>query len=426
MKKATICVMTALVLMALSACSNNQSAAAEITVSFNGLSGQPVSPTAVAYQVGDGEWVNLWPDDQGRYSFTVPAGETRYGVAVRCSGFVGAAFQNGVIYQLTTEESTSPRLSCFDFGVFAQMSGTADVSAVAGSVSMKVVGNYSSHPRGGTSNNYLIIVPESTRASAALLAYKSSFSYNFLNLVGGRVFHDINARGSFSRDLSLQVGDAISVKQLGAISLPAGFSSASYGVGLFAAGGAVIPVGDLSDGNQLGGSFATLAGTQSDDYYVISADTHSGDSGLGWLLVVSASEVDDVTASFNMIPFPSGYSVIPDPRPTFAFDGSNENLDLHYLITFCGGGIWQYMISSGWQGGATSYRLPDLESLIGFSGSTPRSGESFGWLLASARGEADPGVYFEASHFLLEEDIMVPLVPGLLESASVEGKFVVP
>jgi len=142
-------------------------------------------------------------------------------------------------------------------------------------------------------------------------------------------------------------------------------------------------------------------GTQNDDYYVISADARDGDRGLGWLKVVSAGEIGDVAASMIMTPFPSGYSVTPDARPSFTFDGSNENLDLHHLTTFCEGSIWQYMISSGWRGSATSYRLPDLESLIGFSGSTPRSGEDLRWLMISARGEADPGAYFEAAPYLI-------------------------
>jgi len=223
----------------LAACGGNPET--KVTVSFNDLSGQSVAPVAVAYQIGDGKWVNLWPDDRGGYSFSIPAGETRYGVAVRCSGFIEAALQSGAVYQLTTDESTSPRLPCMDFGLFSQMSGLTDVSAIPGSSSPSVLGYIGFDAHNSTSTGYSVMLPESTSAAAALLAYDDILVQNYSNLIGGRVFHGINARGSFSRDLSLQAGDTITVRQLGPFTLPAGFGSSHYGVGLFAAGGADNP-----------------------------------------------------------------------------------------------------------------------------------------------------------------------------------------
>jgi len=423
MRKSALYLLAALFLLVISACSNDPGT--KITVSFDDVGGQAAFPTAVAYQIGDGEWSNLSPDSEGGYTFYVPSGETRYGVAVRCNGLLGSSSQFGAVYQLTTAESASPTLPCPGTSAIATITGTADVSALASSASFAVYSNTASKMYDmKTKGEYRINVPENEKASVVLLAYDDSFSHGFFDLIGGRVFHDINATGVTSEDLTLKATDTIGKKLLGPFELPPGFTYGGYSASLLTAGGAW--AFGLGRGDNTGGVFKTIEGTRSGDFYALIASAPDGARSLNWQLLVDATEVKNATAKLTMVPFPSGYSVTAASRPVFALDGSNDGLDFHALTITSSRIYWQYMFSKGWQGDLASYQPPDLDGLIGFEGSTPRSGEQLTWYLTSCRGDADPGDYFEAVHSMATSELMTALVPGELQSAEVTGTITVP
>jgi len=412
----------------LAACGGNQGT--RVTLAFDDVFGEPAYPVAVAYQTGDGKWANLWPNDQGEYVFYVPPGEERYGVAVACGVFFGSSFNSGSVYQLTISDTTEPLLPCPRFSApIASMSGRGDVSALAGSASFIIYGAYDDDDDHNSSHEDFggLTVLEGEAVSAILLAYDAVHTNDPGHLIGGRVFHDINASGVFNHDLALSATDTVSVHQVNHFSVPAGWTNSSYKVGLYAAGGATTNEGSLGQGNATGGSFYSLPGSGNGDLYVINADASgASDRSVGYLAFIDASEISDVSPTLNMTPLPATYAVTAAARPSFPLDSVNSNLDLHYIMIFNPPGVWYYIVSESWRGERASYRLPDLDKLAGFAGTTPRKGEKLLWFYASARTNVGSKPYFESKHVLFGNEVMMPLVPGSLETASIKGQITIP
>ena len=412
----------------LAACGGNQGT--RVTLAFDDVLGKPAYPAAVAYQTGDGEWANLWPNDEGEYVFYVPPGEERYGVAVVCGILFDSSFNSGSVYQLTTNDTTEPLLPCPGFSApIAYMSGQGDVSALAGGASFIVYGAYDEDdsPNSNKDDFDDLMMVEGEAASAVLLAYDTTHTSDPDHLIGGRVFHGINASGVFDHDLTLSSSDAVREHHVNSFTIPAGWSNSSYKVGLYAAGGATAFEGQLGRGDAAGGSFYSLPGSAAGDLYAISADANgSSNRSVGYLALVDATEIGDVSPALNMTPLPDTYTVTAAARPSFPLDAANSNLDLHYIMILNLPSAWFYMISERWRGDSSSYQPPDLESLAGFAGTTPRKNEELRWFYASARTSSGSKAYFESGHVLFGQMVVLPRVPGTLQSASINGSLTVP
>ncbi len=404
----------------LSACGGNPGT--KVTVHPQNYAGFPQEPVAVAYQVADGDWQWLQPDKDGAYSFYVPSGKKRYGVAVKCGGFFGlASFGNGVVLQLTTEESTEPAAACASFGPFVEAKGHYDVSGVTGAAQTVIYGDIGEFDDTSTHGDYndLDLAYGPARDLLVLATDASDHA------LAGKVYRNLDASKPFTKDVTLTNADApTGTRSVSDFTVPSGWSG-SYGVNLLSAGGALTTDKELGKGSQAGGSYEVLPGLTADDLYLVSADAQSGDHGVMQLHLLSGSALADVSPSL-MDPWPGGYSVTASALPTFALNHPDAGVQLYQVYATTPMQLWRYTVSKGWLVGAASYTLPDLTGVRGFEGSKGLSGEKMRWTILAVKSNLDVGDYVGAPQMMMFYYNLPRRAGAVINAAGEEGTFTIP
>ena len=404
----------------------------KVTVRADDISGQSMRPQAVAFQAGNGEWTRVWPDKNGDYTFYVPAGEKRYGVAVKCSGMMlMGAFGGGATYFLTTDESTAPRLPCFSLGPLARVKGTADVSAVSTAKGLGVEADMGSDYSGGintTSMSYDVDMAEGADRDLVLLAFNSSSTKDSSTLIAGRIFRGVNAVGVADKDLTLAAGDTVTDHSFAAFTVPAGWSG-HYNVSLYTAGGVAVDHEILGDGNASGGTYHALPGTGADDLYWADATASSGSDNrsITQARLIPGDAAGDISLAPVIDPFPSGYAPTTAVFPSFPLNHPDGDLSGYMFFAFWPYTIWTYTLSKGWIAGQTQFTVPDLSGLVGFEDVYPRKGEGYSWFASAFKISVSMQSYLETGHLFFDIGFSLPRVPGMtIDAALTSGDFTTP
>ncbi|XOB98418.1 hypothetical protein ACMC9I_11055 [Deinococcota bacterium DY0809b] len=405
----------------LAACGGNPGT--KVTVHPLNYAGDPQEPLAVAYQVAGGAWQRLLPGEDGAYSFYVPSGEKRYGVAVNCGGFFGLGnFGTGVVLQLTTDESTEPAAACMSMGPFVKVKGQYDASAVTGASWVDVLGDYDSYEDSSTSGTYEIMLSYGSARDLLVLATDASW-----HALAGKVYRNLDATQPFTQDVALTNADApTGTHDVASFDVPSGWSGV-YSVDLLTAGGAFTDEGELGTGSQAGGSYEVLPGLTADDLYLVSvgADDGGGDRQVMQLHLLSGGAPADVSPSL-MDPWPGGYSVTASALPTFALDHPDAGVQFYQVYTIMPVQIWNHTVSKGWLAGADRYTFPDLTAVRGFEGSKGLSGEGMEWQVLAVKSSLDPADYLGPPQGIMKI-YSFPLRAGaVINAAMAGGDFTIP
>ena len=414
-----------LLVVLLAACGGNPGT--KIVVRADNIAGQVVRPLAVAFQVENSEWTQVWPDKNGNYSFYVPSGKKRYGVAVKCPGMLAMGdWGAGSAYFLTTDESTNPLLPCDTLGALATAQGNADVSAVAGAAGFEVEAPMGSSSNGSTHYHYEVDLSEGPSRDLVLLAFNNSHTFDAGTLIAGRVFRGVNAVGAVNKDLQLAAGDTVTDHNFAAFSVPAGWTG-GYRVSLVTAGGALVDEDMIGRGSNGGGSYHAIRGVGGADFYLARASAENGGRSVARMSLIPGDSATDISLAPSIDPFPSGYAPAAAAFPSFALNHPGGDLDGYYFLTFWPYTIWTYTLSKGWIAGQASFAAPDLTGLVGFEGDYPRSGENYMWYAAAFKTSASMQDFLETSHFFFDEEIGLPRIPGMvLDVALTSGNFHTP
>ncbi|WP_457630673.1 hypothetical protein [Oceanithermus sp.] len=396
MKKLSILLALSLL---LAACSNSGSSGTKITVTTEDSLGGPAAVIAMAYQVGDGGWQPVYPDESGAYSFYVPQGETRYGVAVRCGvGLEFGSYSSNTVYQLTTEESTSPLVSCLGTGRFTVVGGDVDVSSVTGATRFEVFGGMESDYENGTADHYSVNVAHDPGADMVVMAFDAGY-----NAVAARIVRNLGAgSGTVSKDVTLTNADALGSFATPAFSVPAGWSG-YCGNTLATAGGTYVSK-DMASGNEAGCTFRSVANAGAGDLYMLGAGASdpSDSYQIVQVRMVGATQTAGVTLTPSIEPY-SSFSFTLDPLPALPITHPDPGVKLYQVMLFSPYNYWIYQVSGAWLGDADHYYPPNLDDVVGFEGLIPESGDQAMIYVAAIKTATDVADFFNKPH-----------VPGLL------------
>ena len=388
MKKASVLLTAVLLTVWLAGCGNNPGT--KVTVHVQTDSGERAFPQAVAYRIADGEWAWLSPDKDANYSFYVPQGKERYGVAVRCPD-TGMSLQLGAQevkgLELTLDDATDPVVVCRKGGLAnprVWVTAQVDVSAVAGAMGYEVIARMGGRPRGNTSGtDYLPFSPEPDQ-DVILLAYSTASITQFEpdKLLAGRVFRGISPTDGLTLNLSLTSGDAVGAAQVQALPLPAGWSG-SYGVGLVTRAGNEVRTADLGGGGRGGGPYKTISGLAAGDYYTFRAGGHHSTGTIDLALSdrrwLDAAGAADLTAEF-IEPYPEDYA--PDTSGEllrYGLDYPGGADAYGFFVEDSGGKPIKVLVSKAWLEGESYYTMPDLTAVPGFGDVNTKATDHTGW-----------------------------------------------
>lgn len=422
--------LTPAVLVVLTACGGNQGT--KVTVTAETYGGSPALIAAAAYQIGNGDWQVLSPDKDGDFVFYVPGGEKRYGVAIRCGGMIALGnFAVSAVYQLTTDESTSPLLSCLTMGQVVGVSGEVDVGGVGGATDYGMFAtidndedsvdasthkaDYSLNLTAGTSRDFVAAAMDNL---GAILAAKIVRGVNATSTVGG-----------LNVSLSLP-GDALVTHTLQPFSVPSGWNG-SYDVSLVTAGGASVGSESLGNSGSTtgGGVIHGVANAGHGDLYIarIMADPPSDNQGVVHWEMIDAPNLGDPNLALNIAPFPAGYAVTAAAHPEFPANHPDAGVSQYAFFTISApADVWSYYVSTAWLGNAGSYATPDLSSVYGFADTYPVKGEKVQWFSAAIKTNGSPQEFFELPH-RYEWFMALPEKAGLkLDAALYKGDFTQP
>ncbi len=360
----------------------------KVTVHIETAQGGRAFPLAVAYRIADGEWDWLPPDKDAGYSFYVPTGKKRYGVAVRCPELRMMGPAPVWVFELALDDTTDPVVVCQEGGLaspWVSVTAQVDVGSVAGAMGYEVITRTGRRPRGNTSGTQRLSFHPEPDQDVILLAYSTATISQFEpdKLLAGRVFRGISPTDGLTLNLSLSGADAVGTAQVEALPLPAGWSG-NYAVGLATRGGSEIHLGDLGGGSQAGGPYKTVSGPIAGDYYTFRAGGYLSTpsridltlSDRRWLDTGSAA---DLTADF-IEPYPDDYA--PDTggeRVRFSLGYPGEADVYGFYAAVPGGKPIKVWVSRAWLGDASAYAMPDLTGVIGFGDVNTKATDYIGW-----------------------------------------------
>ncbi len=407
-------------LLVFSGCGNDPGT--KVTPTVVNADGSPGVIVAAAYQVEDGSWQPLNPDADGGISFYVPKGKARYGVAVRCAGmFLMANYSFNTVAQLTTAESTAPRLTCMTAGPYARIKGNVNVSGVTGAAKYQTYSWISNYERNATSGEYRLSAGYGTGRDMVVFATDASDAG-----LAGKIVRGIDARAPVTvPDLSLTNADALLNYNIGAFSVPSGWSG-DYSLNLYSAGGTVVTSNVLGEGTHAGGAVHVLADAQAGDTYMlsISASGGTGTGSIARMRYVDAPDMGDISESLHIQPF-AGYSVTAAVRPVFPANHPGDVLAYVFMV-LSDINLWTYTVSTAWLDGAATYATPDLSGLRGFKHNYALSGEGIGWFTFAFVANVSAQEFFELPSVPLYF-FSLPKKKGLvLDIASANGSFLAP
>ncbi len=427
MKKSLCRATVPIFLLGLLAACGGKDPGTKVTPAVVDAAGNPAPLVAVAYQVESDAWRVLSPDADGKLSFYVPKGKTRYGVAVRCTGTtpVVSSLMNdsvNVVVQLTTEESTAPRLTCLTPGPLASLTGRADVSGVTGAAKFMVFSGRDGWYSRSTASGYYLTAPYGTGRDVVVLAADTSRKG-----LAGKLVRGISALNSVSLpDITLTNADALVNHNVAAFAVPPGWSG-KYSLSLYTAGGTTVRNQGLGAGSHAGGSIRAFANTQAGDIYMLGiyASSSTNDRGTMRLRFIDAPDLGDISESLQIDPF-APRTVAAAARPALPANHADEGVLAYMFVTTSTGNFWMYTVSRPWLAGAEAYAVPDLGGLYGFGHTQPLSGETMDWYAMALKANISPQKLFELPR-AIDYYFAFPREKGaVLDIALLQGSFVVP
>ena len=420
--------LVALFLLVISACSSGNSGT-KVTVTAVGLGDGPAFIAAAAYQTGDGKWQQLLPDKDGNFSFYVPDGETKYGVAVRCGDNFPLG-NSGVInvFQLTTDETVSPRAHCMTNGEVSAVSGEIDLSGVSSATRYEIFGPGSGDDRSVNSTthtgDYEVYVPHGGARDLIALAEDNSY-----NILAAKIVRGIDAnKAVIYRDIALVGSDALKTHAIASFDVPSGMTG-NFNLLLQTAGGTMYK--DFgSSRSKAGGPVYAIANARHGDVYIteISASTNDNHRGVTHYSCFDAPDLpNNVSLSFGIDPFPTGNTVAAAANPTFPANHPDADVDRYVFITASPQALLRsYEVSSSWLGSKSSYAAPDLSSVPGFKNLQPARGESVRWATVAIKTSLTP-VEYDSLPRTWEGVLPFPVKAGAtIDMALISGDFTAP
>ncbi len=394
----------------------------KVTVHVQNDRGAQAFPLAVAYRVADGEWAWLSPDKKASYSFYVPTGKKRYGVAVRCAilGMVSSPAPVRV-YELTTDDTSDPVVVCKTGAPRPPRVGATvhgDVSAVTGAQTFSAVSEIDrDHSSSNQEDVEPVMIKEPSR-DLLLLAYSTNaFPYGPADLLAARVFRGIEPEEGLELSLALTDADAAGTAQVEPVTLPAGWPAGEYLVTLQTQGGWFRSFFEvLGEGTTSGGTYRTIPGLTADDFYVLGAYAHVSDPGgtlrgLAYSHWVPAAGAGDLEAD---LPAAFAESYAPDlggerARFGLSYPEAGSVVAFSFSVTSNDHVTTKAWVSPAWLAGATSYTMPDLTGVPGFSTAVTRSSEVAGWNACAIQSSSQLGELLARPH---GEDLSPTVYPG--------------
>lgn len=410
----------------LVACGGGGPSGTIVEINVTDLANNALNPYSAAMQIGSGAWQPLLPSGTGQLKITVPSGETRYGIAISCPFSLGlglGAVQLARIYQLTTTETTKISVICPSIsGNLSRIQGTVSTGLGAGS-SYRIASFISGGSTISDGSTYDISIPSSPSAELIIRGFNSGGA-----LLRARIVRSLNASSNLTgQNFTLTAADAVTAQTVNAFTPPAGFSG-NYSVRLRSKGNVYAEVGN---GTAAGGSYSALPGTVAEDLYF--AYGTANNSGREVIHLRSFSTPSAV--SFNLpAEWPSGYAVNPAALPTFnnlTHLSSDPQFRAYQMIMIWGPfGFLAANVSKGWLGSSTSYSIPDLTAISGFS-AKPFSGEEVNWLVQAVTSNKTLSELLSTAPALLSDEAVLGLgfapIGGLeYKTAGTSGDFIVP
>ena len=391
--------------------------------------GNPRTATVV-YQVGDGNWHLATQEDLGVYSFIVPKGEAKYGVAVGCPAAPLDSVYNSVnVYQLTTDEATIIKAPCPSaIGSAITPAESVEAVAAAGDTGYDKVWLHTAlGERKTTLGNPvpLFFSPEPKR-DLLIMAYSdgsTKVTPQFIKRI--RFVRDFDAShpplcpATSPCSFELARADEPASKTVAGFTAPADASATVFGVGFVSKKGLPIPhsSGDpddnpaLGSGDSAGGRYWLVPGTEKGDVYYAEASAERNTH----VHTIHDSQVIDFEGGDISFSLPTAWfdpSVQENALPTFGnLDYSGPNL-IGYAFFFGKSLLREFVVvSKGWLGSSHSYTLPDLSGAPGFAGTKPLPGDQVRWDAIAVMANKTIGEILAADPLPIPSPL--PRLPGL-------------
>ncbi len=418
-------------LLVLAAC-GRAPAGERVQVTIGNGWGQTGYPLAVAWRAGDGDWQRLDPP----YAFELPAGETRFGVALRCpTAFAASLVGRGVVAELALEDLAEKNgvrtlpLRCFGFldADIGLVGVDFDAGALPGAAGVRLVasGPFAKDTTGASGTTPLPVAVG--RSDLVLLAYDHPSSRSADHLLGGGALRDYPVAGVHHAVLTLAAGDGVLAGSVADFSaqVPAGFSG-SFNVGFLTSGGAQSAPSALGNGPATGGPYRRPAFLSGEDRVILRAKAGLAGREVGWVGGFAPGGGALVPGAFPE-PWPAAYAVSPAARPAFSLQAPGAPR-LFEVVTVAGSAnAWQHFVSPAWLGAASAYTRPDLGGVPGFEVQPLRQGEPVAYRVLAFYGSFGPGGFLAAEPLDGSTSLgLWPVLPPGLGYAAVSGSFVVP
>lgn len=313
---------------------------------------------AAAYQLGSGSWQSLSMSGTSTKTGTFSlGGQTKYGVAVRCSGLVVK------VIQATASELPNPKLECSSSAP-ATVSFTVNVnvdSSLIASGDQVCVNDFGCSP---AATSVLVTVNTATGNRDFLVTLKASGG----SVKVAKVLRGVNVVSGGNATVSLSASDQLPPVSLTLPTPPAGYAPVMGALTFY-----------LSSSNTGGGtvnasltSYRPVSGFGGGDRYATLIQTSKTNASLLSIQVFGSGSPNLTLPA----PWPSGsVSVSQTAHPSVSGLSRNDNGLQGYRIYLQIPAQIYYTASltKNWLGSATNYTLPDLSasSLLGY---TPPAG----------------------------------------------------
>ena len=400
----------ALASLLLSACGGGGSTGEEVTVSLVVPMGSG-GPTAaeVVYQAGDGDWQLATQKGFGEYVFTLPPGEKRYGVAVACYPYGLALGSVGWarVYQLTTDEATALKVSCFDLQLgdlsFTEVEAEARAKPGDGGYDRAWYYTGIADRQVGFGSGARLEVEAKPDRDLLVVAYDDGTSDWRPDLIRRiRFVRDLDASDPPLPRYEVELGpedqpEAVAVSAFTPPTWADGGSS--FGVGFVSAQGLMVPhtSGDPNDnpalgaGDAAGGSYYRVPDAgEGDVYYAEATAWDAGGTYFVSQVKILGPEGPEVAFELPQEKFDPGVDGAALPTFNGLDYGGDDLVGYAFFAMFTAFGE-EVVVSSGWLGSADSYTLPDLTGVPGFQGAKPLKGEDVLWRATAVMSETPLG-----------------------------------
>jgi len=425
-------------LLWLAAC-NQGSGGTKVTVKLvSPIDGGSPATATVVYQVENGEWRLAAQEAYGIYSFTIPSGEKRYGVAVNClpGGLMLGTFGWGYVYQLTTDDTTTIQTSCLNISDL-----TLGRLAVTPQKANSDTGTYDrawvyadyTNDYGSLGSPLSIISTAGTSKELLAIAYNGSYQPDNIKRIVFKRDLTID-QSSLAVAVTFTAADTPNSQTVSSFTIPQDATDSYFGVGFASKGGIVVPQGSrgtdqpqLGSGDKNGGGYWVIPNTINGDLYIAEASAEKTSGATTYRLTqVKLFGPGPEDPHFQL---PSSWfdpSIDEKTYPKFANLAYNDPALVGYtFMVKLGGFVELIYVSRSWLGGATAYAVPDLSGASDFGGTKPLPGDPIAWSAAAVMANHPLGELVAAPTIALATPL--PSINGLsIRIASKEGSYNAP